>query len=369
MSLFQYINRKLTKNALLIQGKLVAFNSKMNSRKRIKDLLRNNQIPKLTTREDREVKAYFKSKGFNLDHTDWHAYYKVLNGGLYNEYIPLGLFKTKISPYLNQKLQWPALLDKNLIYRIFSDYEQPKRVLQKINGFYYINDMVADKTLAIEVVINCKKQLIIKPSIESGGGKKVVAFSINNGITTYKDMSVEALFKLYKDDFIIQEFVEQSSVMKSLNPTSLNTLRVMSYLNNTGVHILSTTARIGSINSNTDNYKSGGMICGVNKDGQFKSKGYINGKGFLDKTSRGIKLNECVVPNFNLVTEMVKSMHQRVPYFKLVSWDIAINKRDKPVLVEYNTYNQGLEIQIVHGPLFGQFTDEILSKYLESKSS
>ena len=61
---------------------------------------------------------------------------------------------------------------------------------------------------------------------------------------------------------------------------------------------------------------------------------------------------------------MVRSMHIKVPYFKIISWDIAINNFNLPVFIEYNTYNQGLEIQIPNGPLFGKFTDEILAKGL-----
>ena len=211
----------------------------------------------------------------------------------------------------------------------------------------------------------CSKQLIIKPSIDSGGGKKVVAFTVNNKKTSYKNLSTETLLSLYKKDFLIQEFLEQSDVMSLLNPTSLNTLRVMSYLNDDGGHILSTTARVGGINSSTDNYSSGGLLCGVYGNGKFMAEGYTKKGAILDKTFTGVKLDECFVPNYDLVIEMVKSMHIKIPYFKIVSWDIAINKKNLPVLIEYNTYNQGLEIQIVNGPLFGEFTDEILAKGLE----
>ena len=363
--MYHSLKKILTQSFLHLKNRLNAFNQAMNSRKRIKELMRNNKVAKLTSQEAKQAKSYFKSKGYKLKYTDWHAYYKALNGEFHVDYIPLGLFKTKISPKLNQKLQWPALLDKNIIYRLFKDFEQPKRVVQNINGFYYIDDKVVNLSKAIAAIYNCKKQLIIKPSIESGGGKKVVAFTVNDKKTSHKDLSIEALLKLYKKDFIIQEFLEQSDTMQLLNPTSLNTLRVMSYLNEAGVHILSTTARVGGLNSITDNYKSGGLLCGVNNDGDFKSKGYTEKGEIFYKTFIGVNLSECSVPNYKLVTDMVKSMHVKIPYFKLVSWDIAINKKNKPVMIEYNTYNQGINIQIASGPLFGDFTDEILAKGLE----
>lgn len=365
MSIYHSLKRLFTNCVLSLKKHFFDFNQRMNSRKRIKDLIRNNAIPKLTPQEDYQVKLYFKSKGYTLKHTDWHAYYKAMNGKLHNEYIPLGFFKSKISPKLNQKLQWPGLLDKNIIYRIFCDFEQPKRVVQNINGFYYINDKAVNKTKAIKTISNSSKQLVIKPTIESGAGKNVVVFSINNIKTSYQNLTVEALISLYKKDFIVQEFLEQSDTMSQLNPISTNTLRVMSYLNNDAVHILSTTARVGGLNSSTDNYSTGGLLCGVDVNGRFKDKGYTKKGEILDKSFTGVKLSDCFVPNYSLVKDMVKSMHVKIPYFKLVSWDIAINKKNEPVMIEYNTYNQGLEIQIVSGPLFGEFTDEILTKGLE----
>ena len=53
------------------------------------------------------------------------------------------------------------------------------------------------------------------------------------------------------------------------------------------------------------------------------------------------------------------------PYFKIISWDIAVNKSNMPVLIEYNPYKQGIDIQMATGPLFGKFTDEILDMGLK----
>ncbi|GGW64398.1 hypothetical protein DFQ11_102118 [Winogradskyella epiphytica] len=58
---------------------------------------------------------------------------------------------------------------------------------------------------------------------------------------------------------------------------------------------------------------------------------------------------------------MVKSIHTRVPYFKIVSWNVGFNKNEDPKFIEVNTYNQSTELhQIVNSPLFGKFTGEII---------
>ena len=354
------IKLRIKRFVSFIEGCLTKLNHRMNSRKKVRQLMSYIKIDYLTSTENKRVRQYFKSRGYNLKHTDWHAYYRTLNGELHESYIPLGLFKSELSPKLNDKLKWPALLDKNLLYRIFSDFDQPIRIIQNINWFYYKNDKVISEIEAIKWVSQQTQKLIIKPSIDSGGGKKVIVFNVLNGVTSYNNFTVEQLLLLYKNDFIIQEFLEQSNAMRLLNPTSLNTLRVISYLNRDGVNILRVAARIGGLNSEIDNYKAGGLLCNVDENGQFGSFGCTKRGEIKENTFNGAKLSECSVPNFGLVVKMIKAMHIKIPYFKMVSWDIAINKDDKPVLIEYNTYNQGLEVQIVTGPVFSDFTDEIL---------
>lgn len=363
--MYHIIRKLLIQRFISSQKNIVEFNQTMNARKLIKQIIHKYDIPKLKPDEIKEAKAYYKSQGYQLKNTSWHRYYKAVSGQFYKEYIPSDIFKSKISPRLNQKIQWPALLDKNLTYNLFKDFDQPKRVVQNINGLYYVNDKVVDELEAIIKIKTNNTLLIIKPSIESGGGRMVVTFNVKNKMTSYKNMSIESLFKLYNKDFIVQEFLEQSDAMKKLNPTSLNTLRVISYLNNDGVHLLSTTVRIGKKGSYTDNYATGGILCGVNVNGKLAANGYTKKGIVVNETYTGIKFCDCTIPNYNRVVDIVKSMHVKVPYFKIISWDIAINDNNSPVLIEYNTYNQGLDVQIPNGPLFGKFTAEILAKGLE----
>ena len=58
---------------------------------------------------------------------------------------------------------------------------------------------------------------------------------------------------------------------------------------------------------------------------------------------------------------MVHRLHKRVPYFRIISWDIGQDSNNNPMFIEYNTYHQATELhQVVNGPLFGELADEIL---------
>jgi hypothetical protein len=67
------------------------------------------------------------------------------------------------------------------------------------------------------------------------------------------------------------------------------------------------------------------------------------------------------VPGYNSAVEIVKKAHLKLGQFRFVSWDIAIDPNETPILIEYNLFYQGINLQqLSNGPLFGEMTDEVL---------
>jgi len=363
MSIYISIKQKLINPFLSVRTKLLRFNMAANAKNQGREFVRKFNFDKLNKEEIKIAKAYWKSKGFKLDNTIWHQYYKGATGNFVKEYVPHDIFSSHIAPSLNQKIQWPALLDKNLSYNLFKGYKQPKLVISNINGFYFHNGEIISELEAVQICSKSSSKLVVKPSIESGGGFMVNVLSIQDIVEEEIVEHIINMFKSYNRDFVVQEFVEQSPVMAKLNKSSLNTLRIMSYLNNGGVHIVSSVLRIGNAGKSTDNFATGGVACGVKNTGRLKEIGFIQDGTTLTKTTSGIVLKEVLIPNYNNVLKMVELLHKRVPYFRIISWDIGIDKNNDAILIEYNTYNQSTKIhQIVNGPLFGTFTNEILAE-------
>lgn len=361
MGVYLILKRFLTQHVLNSRKCFFEYNSKMNSRNRIQHYNHKNKTPKLKPQQVEAAKAYFKSHGYTLKNTYWHRYYTAMNNHFHAHYIPDDIFRPIISPRFNEMRQWPALLDKNLSYILFKDFNHPIRVVQNINGFFYVNSKVVSEQMAIAACNASTNPLLIKPTIDTGSGKQVHLLSIKNGITSYNNLNLSEVFKLYKKNFIIQEFAEQSTALKTLNPSSLNTIRIMTYLRPDGVHVLSSVLRIGQPGSATDNYSGGGIIVGVKDEGNLKSIGYTKNGNILYKTPSNIRFEGFQIPNYAEILKMVDAMHPIIPYFKMVSWDIGMDKMDAPIFIEFNTYNQNIDLhQIANGPLFGTFADEIL---------
>lgn len=366
MAIYHSIKRLLTSKVINYQKRLVVFNAKMNSRKMIKEVLRISNIPKLEPHEVEEAKSFYKSKGYKLKNTYWHRFYKHANGEFHKDYLPLDIFRPIMEPNLNRKLYWPALVDKNLTTNLFKGFNQPETVVSNINGFYYVNDSIVNQQQVVEAINKLKTEFIIKPTVESGQGKMVKKFTVDNGTTSINNLKIIDLLKLYEKDFIVQKAVEQSEKLNTLNATTLNTLRVVSYLDAKGeVNVLASYLRIGKPGSDTDNISIGGMACAVWEDGSLHSKGFVHrkegGKSNLHEAPSGIVLEGFQIPNYVGIVNMAKAMHPIVPMFKIISWDIGVDKNDEPILIEYNTFYQNIDLQMFTGPFFGKFTDEIFA--------
>lgn len=330
---------------------------------RSKVLVKNLQCTPLSKSQIREIKEYYASFGFKNINTEWHRFYTHVSGKFYKEYIPVEFFINVIEPTLNNGMMKNSLIDKNLLEKLFDNIRQPETIVKNINGYFL--DPKNQNILTLKQVIekcNNYSKLLIKPSIESGGGKDITVFELKEENSDYMNRSIEEIINSYNRNFIIQNYFIQHKEMSDLNPSSVNTLRIQTLLIRNKIEILRSVVRIGGNGSVIDNGASGGWACAVNKKGFLNKMGF-KGTGILaNETDRNVKFEGKRIPNFINIIEEVKNIHLQIPYFRIIAWDIAIDKKGKAVLIEFNLAGQGIHPQFATGPFFGRFTDEILSE-------
>ncbi|NLE62732.1 MAG: hypothetical protein GX612_02705, partial [Bacteroidales bacterium] len=181
--------------------------------------------PVLSLEQKRSAKGYFARYGFKIK-TDWHNYYTAMTGEFSEKYIPGDLMYTVIVPYLNYMPFESAYQDKSFYSRLFPNVLQPECIVQRTHSFFYNNEYLPIlKEEAIELCKNME-QVIIKPTIFSCQGRGVKLITFKNGKTN-DGLTVEELFNLYGDNFIIQKRIKQHQFFASLNGSSLNTMRIL----------------------------------------------------------------------------------------------------------------------------------------------
>jgi hypothetical protein len=153
--------------------------------------------------------------------------------------------------------------------------------------------------------------------------------------------------------FIFQEEIVQHVELNRLNPTSLNTIRIDTFLDeNSKPEIISAYIRMGLSGSVVDNLRAGGLYAGVDLiSGRLheiaRNKIEFGGLVCHKHPDSGIEFKGFVIPYFTEVKAMACQAADLLQE-KLVGWDIGIAENG-PVLIEGNGWYEITFSQIAFG--------------------
>ena len=209
--------------------------------------------------------------------------------------------------------------------------------------------------------VRAENKIIVKQSMDSYGGAGVVFEEMGD----WSNEKILAYFDELDVDFVVQKLVRQHETLRQINPSSINTVRVLTFFYQGECHVLNAVLRIGGSGSRTDNITGGGVACGIHEDGRLFDRAVSREAGWQTHHPNGMAFKDIVVPNFRHVIDKVKNAAAHIPYFKILGWDIAIDEQGEPVVIEFNI--QPEQNQLTFGPTFGDMTDEVLHEVFQKK--
>lgn len=194
------------------------------------------------------------------------------------------------------------------------------------------------------------KRVIAKPN-KAALGAGVEIFDINN--QSDADKAYKHLQSSPCDEYIIEELIIQSSEMSVWNQSSVNTIRINSFLSNGIFNILCPFIRTGRKGSIVDNGGQGGIFASVDKlSGKINTYGMDEkGNKFTHHPDSGIVYIGWQVPRWSELIQLTEEVHRNMPKHVYVSWDFALSDNGW-VLIEGNwgefvcqqmTNNRGLK--------------------------
>lgn len=318
-----------------------------------------NNTRNLTPIQEKEIKQYWHNLlGIDIP-LDWHRYFYKRTGVYSVKYIPTSLYYTDLIGRFNKFQMNEAYTDKNITDVLLPKQYQPVVVLKNMNGRYFIGDKPVCKQEAIQFCSNIT-DVLIKPTLKCHGDG-VCKFSVHDGITTVKGLTIEQLFDSYNPNFIIQRVLHQHPQMDALNSSSVNTIRILTYHSEQEVLVLYSVIRIGKQGAEIDNETAGGISTRINPDGTLCKYAFgAPGNDNVEKTDTGVVLDGYKIPSYDKAVDLAKRMHLLLPHFDLVGWDIAIDLDGNPIIIEYNTWPE--LSQSANGPAFGDYTERVLKE-------
>ncbi len=310
----------------------------------------------------------------------WHKLYESINGVFCVEYIPEIIYSTRIEPQINSKKYCEVYSDKSLNCALYNGVvdgvRTPKEYLSKDErSFFGENREKISESSAIAYLGDIG-DAVIKPTVDSSSGHDIRVLCMHNGIDEKTGDRAEDILRYYKKNFIVQEKIVPHPDFAKLYEKSVNTIRLITYLCETGVSNTPVSMRIGSGGSEVDNIHSGGMVVGVSNEGVLGKKAYRLGYGdskeyYTVHPDTNIEFDGYKLPLIEKMREAAYKLHTITPNVGMISWDFTINNEAEIIVIEANYTGQSAWFpQIVNEkPLFGEMTPEILNIVFSKKES
>ncbi len=177
------------------------------------------------------------------------------------------------------------------------------------------------------------KKICIKP-YNGSCGEGIEFIEIN------KNINFKNLYKRLKKEkkYVIEEYIKQHKSLNKLYPDSVNTLRIISFLDsNNNVDIIRVVIKFGTTGK-IDNHVAGGMYTFLDENGIILYPACDDfGNSYTKHPVTKTNLIGFKVPYYKEAIELIKKAAKIVPQIRYVGWDVAITNNG-PIIIEGNEY-------------------------------
>jgi len=346
------------------------FNSENKYARKIYRIKKYLRIEKSVINKEYRQKhlLYWKQLKKNVNPTWFDVYYFVTNKpDIY--FVPENIYYNIIESKLNNREISFAYKDKNF-YDLFYAKENlfPECIIRNIEGFFYDQNYKAlsPNDELFSVILSKYQRVLVKPSIDSGGGRKIQLFNkVQNKFKNKNvdELSLNYLKQNFNCNYLIQNFIEQAPFFSQFNPSSMNTARIFTYRSVVTNEVISlkSVLRIGKKGSFVDNQAAGGISCNINENHSLNNYA-IDKFGNKYFEYNGIIFSDLPkVPMIEDMKNIAVNLAEKNIYSRLIGFDFCLDIDGRVRLIEIN--NQFAEInffQMNSSSLFGKYTDEIV---------
>lgn len=299
----------------------------------------------LSQKQKNDIQAYWEPKLGKKISTKWHRKYTAFNRSFDVRYFPEILYSTKLEPAFNPDWITYPLSDKNLTEMLFAKVlcknnmvTVPKTLTGCAGGFFFDHGRnPVSRQDCLEILKQCTGEYIIKPTQGESSGHGVRLIDMEHGIDQITGDHADDIIDLYKRDFIVQEKIKQHDCYGKLHPTSINTIRILTYRIDGEIRSAPAVMRIGTGGSHLDNAHAGGVFVGISDEGVLQEKVY---KYYCNPCTAHpdtkIEFNGYCLPYMPNIVAAAKELHACLPGVGFVNWDFAVSEDNQIVLIESN---------------------------------
>jgi len=187
--------------------------------------------------------------------------------------------------------------------------------------------------------------VFVKPTYGTYGGDGIYKIAFGQ-LSDNSDLINKIYLKVLKSGYLFQETICQHPHLDKLNPSCINTIRIVTFIDRSGkIEIISAFLRMSISNYYLDNTEAGGCAVSINLNtGCLAKYGYkpfskSGGKRLIEHPLTNTVFDAFTIPDFYKVKELVIKAASFMPGLRLIGWDVGLGING-PVLIEGNSdYN------------------------------
>lgn len=236
------------------------------------------------------------------------------------------------------------ILNEHTSSKIFSHKDLTYQKFQKFYGRDVLKIQSSQDKQKFMDFLEKHKKAFIKP-VHAGGGTG--ARFIPEG-TDSEDAFKSIMNDVNKyGEVVVEQPVVQAQEFNRLNPSSVNTVRIATFLDGDKVLIFYVLLRIGRKGMIVDNVSSGGVCVPVDSDTGICKRGFYTKKGenFNKHPECGYEINGFQIPKWKELLKIVDELAHVLPDVRYVGWDLALTDSGW-VMIEGNSAAQIFGTQI-----------------------
>lgn len=160
-----------------------------------------------------------------------------------------------------------------------------------------------------------------------------------------------------EDEWVVEERIKQCQEMAQWNSSCVNTVRLPSFLTNSGFKVLCPAFRTGRKGFMVDNAAQGGIVAGIDVASGILITDGVDEYGHIYKNhpDSGLAYKGWQIPRWKELLETAEQAHRTIPQHKYIGWDFALTDNSW-VLIEGNW-----------GQMIGQYATKVGVKDLFMK--
>ena len=338
---FRFENR--VKNGII---NLTMIYSRRVAHKFRKQVVRARGSSVLTRKDKHTMKAYARKRFGSGGYWPYLAYYTEVRGHYVEGWVPYDYYRYKLLPKINPQYSCEISEHKTYDHRIFPDFAITPLFIF-VSGIYMDAGFKHVGTEEVRKFLHDYNDFIV---VKEERGTHGLQVKVMQSTEFNPDSLVRHL------NYIIQPFVKQYSTIQELYPHSVNTFRILTYLRpDSSVAVKLSILRFGVDGSRIDNLSAHGQFIHFDEAGKASEQAYdILGLPMGTKhKNTGFVYADFSIPMYGEILEKCKEAHNNFPYVRLVGWDVCVNEKGEPKLIEWNADNPGFhELEALFGPFF-----------------